>query len=122
MLKRRPLSKAQRAELLAAYPDCHICGKSIGYAEWDVEHVTALADGGKDDDTNRRPAHRDCHRPKSAREATTRAHYDRIGNNWALHRKAIETGGRSPNRKQRAALRAKAKLRDTYSTVSERIE
>jgi 5-methylcytosine-specific restriction enzyme A len=45
---------------------CHVCGHA-GARE--VDHVTPIAEGGADDESNLRPIHEDCHRRKTAREA-----------------------------------------------------
>ena len=46
---------------------CHICKRKIGPGEsWEVEHVTALCNGGTDDDSNLAPACPWCHSDKTA--------------------------------------------------------
>lgn len=71
---KRTNTRAQRAEnkrILAASDVCHICGHPGSDA---VDHVVALARGGADDRSNKRPAHHDvpcltcgikCNRVKS---------------------------------------------------------
>ena len=53
---------------------CHISGRKIEPGEpWDLEHVIRLADGGENRESNMRPALRDKHREKTARENTEAA-------------------------------------------------
>lgn len=67
--KRKRLTTKQRLALLEREKcTCHICGGQIKPGEaWDVSHEIPLASGGEDDDTNRRAAHRKCHREHTAR-------------------------------------------------------
>lgn len=67
--RRRSNSRAARNEnhrILAASDICHICGKPGADA---VDHVIPLARGGRDDASNKKPAHHDvapyCNRRKS---------------------------------------------------------
>lgn len=68
MTTRRSLSRTLRARVFdAANGLCHICGGKITASDaWDVEHRLPLALGGADDETNMSPAHKVCHRAKSA--------------------------------------------------------
>jgi 5-methylcytosine-specific restriction protein A len=71
MTDRRPLSTARKiAIFVAAKGICHLCGGYIHGKPWEVEHVIPLAMGGADDETNMRPAHKVCHAPKTAQDAT----------------------------------------------------
>lgn len=72
--RRRSNSRASREEnhrILAASNICHICGKPGADA---VDHVIPLARGGRDDASNKKPAHHDvapyCNRRKSSRLPT----------------------------------------------------
>ena len=40
---------------------CHICGKPVSWDELHISHLVPLAQGGRDVDSNRRPAHAACH-------------------------------------------------------------
>ncbi len=64
---RRSLSTRERVRLFELHNgDCHICkGKIFAGQVWDVEHVIPLCWGGADDDANRKPAHRRCHKEKT---------------------------------------------------------
>ncbi len=68
-MKRKPLSTAQKVRLFQdAGGICHICGGKIDNELWDVEHVIPLALGGDDAEANMRPAHRQCHAPKTVND------------------------------------------------------
>lgn len=64
MLKRARLSTTQRFALLQREKyRCHLCNGLIYVGQaWDVSHEIPLELGGADDDSNRRAAHRKCHR------------------------------------------------------------
>ncbi len=81
---RKSLSRNQRAELFLAHGGiCHLCGTRIqaerGEA-WDVEHVEAREIGGRDDLDNLRPAHKACHKVKTAKDAAIIAKCNRVRN------------------------------------------
>lgn len=68
-MTRRTLSSRERLRLFQLGGGvCHLCGGKIdGTREkWEIEHVTALAMGGDDNDGNMKPAHVKCHTPKTA--------------------------------------------------------
>lgn len=69
-MTRQRLSTRDRVRIFqAADGCCHICEMKIQPGqEWDVSHPTPLELGGADDDANRRPAHRRCHRILTATE------------------------------------------------------
>lgn len=70
MTKRR-MSTTRRARIFAAADGlCHICGQRIDGTRdlWDAEHVIPIEISGDDSDGNLRPAHRSCHRKKTATE------------------------------------------------------
>jgi hypothetical protein len=68
MTERKHLSTTARLRIFeAAKGVCHLCGLKITAGqEWDVSHAIPLAIGGPDDETNRLPAHRRCHRQHTA--------------------------------------------------------
>ncbi len=81
MTTRRRITRALRVRIFdAAKGLCHICGLPIRAPkeQWDVEHVDPLWSGGKDDESNWRPAHTHCHKDKSAQEAAPRAKGARV--------------------------------------------
>ncbi len=84
--KRKPLTSKQRLQLLVANKGkCCICGQPIkGFKEkWDDyaldeiefidEHVQPLWLGGTNEFNNRGPAHIDCAKNKTSKEATERS-------------------------------------------------
>lgn len=68
-MKRRHISASERARIFRdAGGICHICGDKIdgGREPWDVDHVVALEMGGDDHGDNLQPAHKSCHKAKTA--------------------------------------------------------
>lgn len=67
-MKPRPSWTAkQRAEIFRdAKGVCHLCTRRIAPGEvWQVEHPKARGLGGSDKQEDMRPAHYDCHQPKT---------------------------------------------------------
>lgn len=66
--RRQRLPTTQRLQLLEREKSrCHLCKGEIQPGQaWDVSHEIPLAQGGADDDENRRAAHRKCHRSHTA--------------------------------------------------------
>ena len=78
---RKKISNKERAEIfLNADGVCHLCKMTIRPGEdWDVSHPeTGLWAGGSDDRALLKPAHRKCHKPHTAEEATQRAKETRV--------------------------------------------
>lgn len=73
MTARRSLSPLQRLKVFeAAGGRCHLCELRIQVGQpWDVEHVRPLALLGDDDQSNMRPAHKDCHATKTKADAAS---------------------------------------------------
>lgn len=68
-MARKHLTGKERLRLFMLHGGrCHFCGGKInGKTEaWDVSHEIPLELGGADDDVNRKPAHRKCHRAHTA--------------------------------------------------------
>jgi 5-methylcytosine-specific restriction protein A len=67
MTARRSLSPMQRLAVFERHNGiCHLCEQKIKAGEaWDVSHDRALALLGEDDDVNRKPAHRACHKVRT---------------------------------------------------------
>lgn len=81
MTKRRSITTAMRLRVFETHGGvCHLCGLRI-HAErgerWHVEHVIPLWLGGADKESNMKPAHMDCHAPKTREEAAVRAKTNR---------------------------------------------
>jgi len=70
MSARRSLSAKEALRLFALHGGvCHFCGGKITGARegWEISHEIPLAIGGDDDDANRKPAHKKCHRDHTAK-------------------------------------------------------
>jgi 5-methylcytosine-specific restriction endonuclease McrA len=64
-----------RARLRATGAACHLCGRAVDYTlpatdpmSFVVDHVQAVARGGRDDITNAAAAHRICNSRRGARD------------------------------------------------------
>jgi len=58
---------------------CHITGRKITAADkWDLDHITALCNGGENREANLAPAIREAHREKTAQDVATKARDRRI--------------------------------------------
>lgn len=75
------LSRTKRAKIFRdAGGICHICELRIQSGQkWDVEHVRALCLGGKDDQSNWKPAHVACHKTKTKHDIGQKSKADRQG-------------------------------------------
>ncbi len=95
MTKRKPISRTVRARVFdKANGCCHLCGGKITASDaWDVDHILALALGGADDESNFAPAHRVCHRGKSASDLGMIRKADR--------QRAVHLGIKKPSRFRR---------------------
>ena len=64
MTARRSISAKERLRLFQLHGGiCHLCNGRIQVGEaWEVSHDIPLELGGADDDANRKPAHKKCHR------------------------------------------------------------
>jgi hypothetical protein len=93
MTERKHLSTTARLRIFeAAKGVCHLCGLKITAGEeWDVSHAIPLAIGGPDDETNRLPAHRRCHR-----QHTAEVDAPRIAKTKRQH--AAHIGAKAPSR------------------------
>lgn len=79
-VKRPTLSAKERTRLFLLHGGvCHLCTRRIAPGEeWQVEHPQARALGGADVDDNMKPAHVDCHKPKTARDVAMMAKINRV--------------------------------------------
>ena len=63
-----------RDRIMATDNSCHLCGQPIQTGQkWDLDHVRALINGGENREKNLRPAHRKCHKDKTARDVAEKA-------------------------------------------------
>jgi 5-methylcytosine-specific restriction protein A len=106
-MTRQCLSTKARVELFKRHSGrCHICSLRIDAGqEWEVSHPIPLELGGPDDDTNRAPAHKRCHRQHTAT-------VDVPAISKAKRREAAHLGARAPSRtplpgSRRSALKRK---------------
>jgi hypothetical protein len=67
MTRRRRTASHRKAICEARKWQCHICGLAIDptHEKWALDHVIALAAGGKDEDDNLCPVHTRCHLEKT---------------------------------------------------------
>lgn len=86
MTKRKPLSRLARTRIFDAHKGtCCICYLKINAALGDkfiIEHIKPLWAGGADDESNMGPAHEDCARDKTSKEAPVKAKSDRVRANY----------------------------------------
>ena len=60
----------ERKRVLEAEPYCRHCtAKGLSTIATEVDHVTPLYKGGKDERSNRQPLCHDCHKAKTYRDA-----------------------------------------------------
>jgi 5-methylcytosine-specific restriction endonuclease McrA len=63
----------------AACGRCQICGRKLGPADkWDVDHITAIVNGGAHSEANMQVACSWCHKAKTAEDVATKAKGARI--------------------------------------------
>lgn len=63
-----------RQRIFDADSRCHLCSQPIQTGQkWDLDHVRALINGGENRETNLRPAHRKCHKDKTAQDVAEKA-------------------------------------------------
>lgn len=106
MLKRARLSTTQRFALLQREKyRCHLFNGLIYVGQaWDVSHEIPLELGGADDDSNRRAAHRKCHRAHTAAvdmPAIAKAKRIQAGHHGARVARSPMRGGRNDSLKRK---------------------
>lgn len=52
---------------------CHLCDLPITDRKWDLDHEKALINGGENRESNLKPAHRKCHKAKTAADVAEKA-------------------------------------------------
>lgn len=57
---------------------CGVCGQKIMNSEWELDHIIALAIGGKNAESNLQPVHFDCHKTKTAEDVGIKSKIYRI--------------------------------------------
>lgn len=100
-MKRKRWSKKQRAEIFAENGGrCYLCGEKIPAGEeYDLDHVLALDLTGPDDPGNLKPAHKGCHREKTAEDIRRIAKARRIRRDLDPETRRVPKK-RIPHRKQ----------------------
>ncbi|QIG68213.1 HNH endonuclease protein [Rhizobium phage RHph_Y1_10] len=65
---RKHFSRTERTRLFQLHNrECHICGQQIKVGDgWDLEHIVPWALTRDDSDGNVKPAHKSCHKEKTA--------------------------------------------------------
>lgn len=115
-MKRRSFSASARVAIFRHHGGiCHICHGNIHVGQqWEVEHVIPLAQGGTNEIANTRPAHRDCHAGKTAKDAADTAR--------AKRREARHIGAKPPPKVQiKSAGFAKKPAREPKPTLPPRM-
>lgn len=83
----------RREDEQGVYLDCYLCGGKIRPQrgeKWEAEHVVRRSVGGSDDPSNVRPAHKDCHAPKTKVDISENAKGKRVS---AKHFGIVEKKG-----------------------------
>ena len=115
--RRKSLTKNQRAELFFEHKGlCYLCGTIIHAARgetWEVEHVDCREISGRDDWENLRPAHKSCHKPKTAADKKLIAKVNRVRNKYLGIRKPprLQSRGFERASPQRSATRPIERVR-----------
>lgn len=112
-VKRARIGKRLRAEVWAKTGGiCYLCEVQINDGEyWEVEHELALALGGTNDLLNLFPAHKACHKRKTAQDRKLIAKSNRIRRRFGLDpvkrkpRKKIRSRGFQRGVKKKIASR-----------------
>jgi hypothetical protein len=104
--KRKSITKAQRVRVFdLGGGRCYLCELPIKHGEkWEAEHPEFRAGGGSDKIRDLRPAHVNCHKPKSAIDAATLAKTNRSRANHLGIKPPKKTGleGRAQDEKNAA--------------------
>lgn len=113
---RKAFTPKQRAEVLLANGGrCYLSGAKIAAGDaWDVEHVIPLAQGGTNAPGNLKPALKDPHKVKSAKDAADTAKARRLAGETCTAEPARKLQGRgfgTTNRKMNGTIGLTAKAR-----------
>lgn len=79
-MARKHFSRTERVRLFDLHGGaCHICQEKIRVGEaWELEHIVAWELTRDDSDGNVKPAHKDCHKTKTAIDVANIRKADRI--------------------------------------------
>lgn len=104
-MARKHFSRTERVRIFELNRgECHLCSQKIQVGDaWDLEHIVPWALTRDDSDDNVKPAHKSCHKEKSADDVAAIRKADRV------HAKFI---GAWPKSKTPLRSRGFAKTRD----------
>ncbi len=77
---RKHFSRTERVRIFDLHGGrCHICAQKVQVGEaWDLEHVVPWELTRDDSDTNVKPAHKHCHKDKTAEDVAGIRKADRV--------------------------------------------
>jgi 5-methylcytosine-specific restriction protein A len=109
---RRKMTRQRAAKIfLREQGRCYVCQKRlrVGVDKYQIEHPDPLCLGGSDNDDDLRVICDDCHKPKTAADAKTKAKRDRLVTaGWQPERQRkpqFKSRGFPPRPKQHSATR-----------------
>lgn len=96
---RKSFSRTERVRLFDLHKgECHICGQNIKVGEaYDLEHIVPWCLTRDDSDQNVKPAHKSCHKIKTADDIGGISKADRVRAKfigaWPKSKATIRSGG-----------------------------
>ena len=104
-----PLARLTRAQRQAAFDAqggvCKLCKLAMHPKSFHVDHIVPRELGGTNRPDNLQALHRDCHGQKTPGDVKAIASSKRQAAKQARHDRAMATGTRAPNAKERARAR-----------------
>jgi 5-methylcytosine-specific restriction protein A len=106
VMARKHFSRTERVRLFDLHGGaCHICNEKIRVGEaWELEHIVAWELTRDDSDGNVKPAHKDCHKTKTAVDVANIRKADRIRAKhigaWPQSKAKIKSAGFRKSRDQ----------------------
>lgn len=98
-MSRKTFSRKERVRIFDLNGgSCHLCGQKIKVGEaWDLEHIVPWELTRDDSDENVKPAHKSCHKVKTAEDVAVIRKADRIRAKnigaWPKSRNKIQSRG-----------------------------
>lgn len=79
-MARKHFSRTERVRIFDLHGGrCHICSEKVQVGEaWDLEHIVPWELTRDDSDTNVKPAHKNCHKEKTAVDIANIRKADRV--------------------------------------------
>ena len=105
-MARKSFSRTERVRLFDLHKGaCHLCGQKIMVGEaWDLEHIVPWELTRDDSDDNVKPAHKSCHKVKTAEDVAAIRKADRIRAKhigaWPPSRAKLRSRGFSNSRQE----------------------